>query len=203
MANQIKIAVMSVMLAATIVGASVLMSGKAQKPTPSLAAEEMFVQSKTAKPNPDTSTTSVLSPDGKMTLTMKVNRVNESSTWTFLADGKEILSENLPNGSIYKIPFNTFSPDNKYIFLQKTVSDAMSYPVLSTSGKDISGDGMGLEIVSLFSAKFPEYKVTEVTGWGGMNLIVFNTEKTSGGEGSSFWFEVPSKAFIRLSSKFN
>jgi hypothetical protein len=61
-----------------------------------------------------------------------------------------------------------------------------------------------LEFSSLFYEKFPGYKITEATGWGGLNLIVFNTvEAESGKRGPSFWFEVPTHSFIRLSTQFN
>jgi hypothetical protein len=78
-----------------------------------------------------------------------------------------------------------------------------SYFVLSTTVSPNSLNTPIAEITELFIAKFPDYKITDVTGWGGVNLIIFNTEKASGGTGPSFWFEVPGGGFIRLSTKFN
>ncbi len=204
MDKRLKLIVTVFLLLTTLTGVAVVRSGKEQKAIPSFAApSKLPAASRTTKPNPSPSVTSVNSPDGKMTLNMDTKRGSDGSvTWTFSVAGNQIFTEILPGDASFTIPFNTFSPDNKYIFLQKKISGAVTYPVLSTSGSSISKDGQGLEIVSLFSEKFPDYKVTDVTGWGGINLIVFNTDKTAGGTGPSFWFEVPTKSFIRLSNRF-
>ena len=49
----------------------------------------------------------------------------------------------------------------------------------------------------------PDYNIDEATGWGGLSLIVINTKKVNGGEGPSFWVDVPSGKFTQLSSHFN
>ena len=73
-----------------------------------------------AKANPNQET-EVGSPDGKMTLIVKEEKGKEAATFIFLvtikATGiqKEIYREVGEDGSI-TIPFNTFSPDNKYFF---------------------------------------------------------------------------------------
>ena len=60
-----------------------------------------------------------------------------------------------------------------------------------------------IEFAELFESKYPEYKITAVTGWGGLNLIVINTDKIDGGTGPSFWFDLSGHSFIRLSNRFN
>lgn len=178
-----------------------LLSGKFQKSRTSFAAVVPTI-SPIVTPNPS-NITKITSPDGKMILTVKEKKTDSGNIWTLSIEGKDILSKNLPVGTTLSVPFNTFSPDNKYIFLKENSSGGDSYLVLSTGGVSLTKEGQILEFVSLFAQKHSEYKITEATGWGGMNLIVFNTEKTNGGAGPSFWFEVPTHSFIQLSSKFN
>ena len=74
--------------------------------------------------------------------------------------------------------------------------------MLTVSGKPIIPETQTIEFTKLFESEYPEYIITEVTGWGGINLIVFNTDKVEGGIGPSFWYDVASRSFIRLSNRF-
>lgn len=175
--------------------------GKVQNGSPSLA----LPVAKADLP----SETAVGSPDGKFTLMMREEKGKENVTYSFRitasADGtqKGIFTKTVPVGTTLAIPQNTFSPDDKYVFLKETSSGGTQYIVLSASGVSLNKDGQTLEISSLFEAKYPDLKITDATGWGGMTLIVFNAEKKDGGQGSSFWFDVTGHSFIQLSSHFN
>ncbi|HKB88864.1 MAG TPA: hypothetical protein VKC53_04450 [Patescibacteria group bacterium] len=150
----------------------------------------------------------VVASDGKMSLTMREEKGKETTTYTFVAKNESIGSENqiysktVPLGTVFSIPLNTFSPDDKYLFLKETSASGDTYLAMTSSGALIK-DAQTLDISSLFTAKYDSYKITDVTGWGGMTLIVVNTDKTDGGVGPSFWFDVTSKGFIRLSNRFN
>ena len=74
---------------------------------------------------------------------------------------------------------------------------------MMASGNPIKTDLQNTEVFALFSAKYPDLKVTDVTGWASNNLLVINTDKVSGEVGPSFWFELPSQGFIQLSERFN
>jgi len=149
-------------------------------------------------PNPSQATM-VSSPDGTATLTMREKKSEGNVIYTVTLsdkDGiqKEIFIKTLPQGASLSIPFNTFSPDNKYVFLKEVNSGQTDYFVIAPSGAlDISGP---------FREKYPDYEIADVTGWGGINLVVVNAEKKSGGRGPSFWFDVGSKSFIQLSHSF-
>jgi len=151
----------------------------------------------------------VESSDGNWKITMKEAKTKENTTYTFSvineadSTSTDIFTQTVPTGTTMSIPDNTFSPDDKYLFLRETGAAGNQYLVLTLSGENITKDAQTLEISSLFAAKYQNYKITDVTGWGGMNLIVFNTDKVTGGQGPSFWFEVPSKAIIQLSNRFN
>ena len=55
----------------------------------------------------------------------------------------------------------------------------------------------------LFAQKYADYKITDVTGWAAPTLLVVNTDKLDGTVGPSFWFDVASLSFTRLSTRFN
>lgn len=179
-----------------------ILSSRGQQP------KEISYAPPLAKADPSREST-VASSDGKRTLKMKEEKGKEGVTYTFWvinsADNsqKEVFRKNVPLNTTFAIPANTFSPDGKYVFLKETAPEGTSYPVLSALGTPLTKDGSTLEIVGLFAGKYPNYKITDVTGWGGVGLIVFNTDKSEGGIGPSFWFEIPSGGFIQLSTRFN
>lgn len=152
-------------------------------------------------------TVTVDSPDGKMSLTMKTEKGQETDVYTFSAAGKdnalkEIYKRSVPVGTVVSIPFNTFSPDNKYLLLKEEALGQASHFVLKTSGESFDQDLEVAEVTAPFLAKYEKYDIRDVTGWGGLNLVVINTDKKSGGTGPSFWFDVSSRSFIQLSSRF-
>jgi hypothetical protein len=145
--------------------------------------------------------TNVNSPDGKLTLTMKKEKNQNGIVYTFITTDtvsgiqKNIFTKTVSPGDVISIPANTFSPDDKYIFLKEENLGQSDYFAVTPAGTlDISGS---------FSLKYPKYKITDVTGWGGMTLIVVNTNKEDGSLGPSFWFDISGKSFIQLSTRFN
>ena len=159
-----------------------------------------------ASPSPEP-ILSAVSGDGEVNLEMRQTKGVETNTWTLTASraketAKTIWWQVLPQDISMSIPFNTVSPDNKYLFLKQTKADKTRYLVLRVSGEPIMAESRAVEFAEEFESKYPEYVITEATGWGGINLIVFNTDKVEGGTGPSFWYEVPSGAFIRLSNRF-
>jgi hypothetical protein len=143
----------------------------------------------------------VSSPDGKMSLTMRQENGENGVTYVFLkkdeASGiyKQIFTKTEKAGVSLSIPDNTFSPDNKYIFLKEASQSAVSYLVLT--------DAQTLDVSSLFTAKYQDYVITDATGWAGPTLLILNTDKADGGVGPTFWFDVASHSFIQLSNRFN
>lgn len=196
-------------VAITAIGVVFVLNSQIQKSKeapPSLPKVTSYAP-REAKANPNQET-EVGSPDGKMTLIVKEEKGKEAATFIFLvtikATGiqKEIYREVGEDGSI-TIPFNTFSPDNKYFFLKKEVGGKTSYFVLSTAGIPLTKDSAFMEFSNSFENAYPDYNIDEATGWGGLSLIVINTKKVNGGEGPSFWVDVPSGKFTQLSSHFN
>lgn len=151
----------------------------------------------------------VEAPDGSHILTMKEEKGKNAVTHTLSISTesdnsqKQIFSKTLEEGSALSIPPNTFSPDDKYVFLKETGKSGASYIVLTSSGAPITEASQTITFSDLFAKKLPDYKITDVTGWASPTLIVINTDKLDGTKGPSFWFEVPSQSFILLSTRFN
>ena len=84
--------------------------------------------------------TSVTSPDGLMTLTMKKEKAQDGITYTFLTTYSKtgiqnnIFTKTVSSGDTLSIPANTFSPDDKYIFLKEENSGQIDFFVVTKSG---------------------------------------------------------------------
>ena len=150
------------------------------------------------------------SPDGTYTLALKNGReLNGIVTQIFFITSEssatpiKIFEKDSNEDSRIVIPENTFSPDNKFVFLKFKDLGKTRYIVLRTDGKDIKEDTKSVEIESLFSEAHPDFVITDVTGWGANGLIVVNTDDVNGKIGPSWWFDLSNFSFIRLSTRFN
>ncbi len=179
--------------------------GSQKTTTPALAVTPTFPITTQAAPQIST----VEAPDGSHILTMKEEKGKNAVTHTLSistesdSSQKQIFSKTLEEGSALSIPANTFSPDDKYVFLKESGKNGVSYIVLASSGDPITQDNQTITFSDLFAKKLPDYKITDVTGWASPTLIVINTNKLDGTQGPSFWFEVPTQSFILLSTRFN
>ena len=148
------------------------------------------------------------SPDGKMTLEMTEKKDGAQTTYIVNISGEDGVSRTVFNktydsGWSVSIPYNTFSPDNKRIFLKISGPTTVSYIVVNSSGEEIGKDNQTVEIVGRFEAKEPNYKITDVTGWAAPALMIINTDKNDGSIGPSFWFDLSNMSFVPLSTRFN
>lgn len=151
-------------------------------------------------------TASQTTPDGTKKLTMK-KTYNSDGTSTFIFAVMDGSGENEYNiytikveaSENFSIPFNTWSPDNKYVFIQKNDTGAW---VFKANGQPITTDQAYLDVGDLFMAKIKNVVLKEVTGWASPTLLIVNTVKEDTTKGPSYWFEVPSKAIMVLSSRF-
>lgn len=146
------------------------------------------------------------SPDGTKKLIMKTTH-NFDGTLTYVfsvtdksAESKQVLyTERVKGSESMSIPFNTFSPDNKYLFIQKNGSNAL---VFKATGESVAADQEYFDVSGLFGEKIKQHIFSQATGWASPTLLVINTVTQNGTKGSSYWFEVPSKAILQLASEF-
>lgn len=166
-------------------------------------SSQVFPQAKTVIPPVEASEIkSMDSPDGKLTLLMKTTKSDGLVAYSFSISGKEIFGKAVDPSVSFSIPYNTWSPDNKYVFLKETGPADTNFFVLSALKDSSLQNEQTANITGLFSSKYPDLKIQDVTGWGGVNLVIVNSIKSDGSRGSSFWFEAPSHSFIQLSTRF-
>lgn len=144
-----------------------------------------------------------ISPDGEMELTINTEPMGADLNWNLNINDERVANMALPVGWVVTLPYNSFSPDNKYFFVKEYMGSEYFYKVFYTKGGSINADGSELEITAPFNSRFPEFAITDITGWASPTLLLVNTNKTDGEEGPTFWFDITSKKFIRLSRRFN
>ncbi len=160
----------------------------------------------TGAPNPQEQ--SQISPDGKKVLTMRI-KTNEdfTKTYTFIssnADGTDQKTIYLVTYSAdsMSIPFNTWSPDNKYVFIKHTSPLGSDAIVLKANGEPVTESESAINTTLLFKDKIANNIYDDTTGWASETLLIINTKTSEGAQGTSYWFEIPSKAIIPLSTQF-
>jgi len=158
---------------------------------------------------PEVETFSQGSPDGtkKLTMTVTANK-DASKTYAFTTSDaantsqKSIYTTTLPNAENMGIPFNTWSPDNNYVFLQQNAATSSGAIVMKANGEPLTEGQPYFEVVALFNAHDTGDTYQETTGWASETLLIINTTRPDGTKGPSYWLEIPSKAIIQLSTQF-
>ncbi|MBI3954829.1 hypothetical protein HY338_00165 [Candidatus Gottesmanbacteria bacterium] len=151
-------------------------------------------------------TASQTSPDGTKNLKMKKIPDSDGS-YAFIftvmdgtgANEHALYTAKVQNPENLSIPFNTWSPDNKYLFIQKNENGAL---VFKANGEPIINDQTFFNVEDIFNDKNKNVIPKIVTGWASPTLLIVNTVKEDKSKGPSYWFEVPSQAIIQLSSQF-
>ncbi len=150
-----------------------------------------------SSPSPNRQTT-VNSADGTMTVIMKyVLNLNGSSIYSFYIQDnskktqKLIFSKTKTAGSM-SLPANSWSPDNKTIFIQDSEGGVDSFLVLKASGEEFS-TGKYLDVVTLYNKSKNAYNFRDLTGWDDPVLLHVRTVG-----GPNFWFDITSQSFLQL-----
>ena len=177
---------------------------KFQKATVVSEGEIQKIIIPTVYPHRQIETSSQISPDGTKKLSMeKIRNAEENFTYVFtVADGSGSDKRQLyktKGSESFSISFNTWSPDNKYLFITKNGNDAL---VFKETGEPFAGGEPYLAIQTPFAEKIKNETVSEITGWASPTLLIVNTLNEDKTKGPSFWFEVPSKVIIQLASEF-
>lgn len=165
----------------------------------------------TSVPNPvlkiDTATQ--ISPDGTRKVVMKTTH-NIDGTLDYnisVSDGaganqNQIYKTTVKGSESMSILFNTWSPDDQYFIIAENAREGQSVFVFKASGALFANGEKYLDVTDLFSKQNTGNNFSEATGWASQTLIIVNTTTKDNTKGPSYWFEVPSKAIIQLSSEF-
>lgn len=148
---------------------------------------------------------SQISADGTKNLIMSLTS-NTDGTYSYKfvtedssgINSKQIFLTTVGAFEKYNLPFNAWSPDNKYLFIYKNDTNAL---VFRADGEPIAPNEQYIDLESVFKSKNNTNTLKEVTGWADPALVLFNTTDKNG-QKASFWLEVPSRAIIPLATQF-
>jgi len=158
-------------------------------------------------PQPRVRTFEMESPEGSRLLTLERVESSGLPLHSVFVHTKLDQTERriMSSSTLYEnlsIPFNTWSPDTVYFFLQNSTPQQNDFLVFQSSGEPFSNDERALSVQQLFRGNVEGYIIEDVTGWASENLLLVNTKEADGDEKVSFWFEVPSQTFIQLGTYF-
>ncbi len=145
----------------------------------------------------------VPSPDGTHVLTMKIARNSDGSVvYTFIAADASgnthiVFTKAVgPTGSMM-IPPNSWSPDNRYLFIEERDGGTTHFYVFKTDGQPFPQFGPYEDITPLFTKAQPKLTLKDVTGWDSTDLL--HVTSTNGAiKGPNFWFVVETGGFMQL-----
>ncbi len=190
-----------VLVIIVLVGAAYLIysSAKVGILQKSLASKESPIVGLVQTPPPAVSAGEVHSADGSMNLVMKKVVTGESAAYSFYVTGNSIqnlliFSKTITNGEM-SIPGNSWSPDNKFLFIKGKEGTVSSYLVFKANGESFTDGNKYLDVAALYNDKKMDYVLKDVTGWDAPGLLHVFTN------GPSYWFELASKAFLQLATK--
>lgn len=173
------------------------------------AGQTFTAQDQLLRPYPSqTQPLIVHSGDGTAQLIMrKASQKDGSISYSFfVANGsgkieRTLFTKNISSPVTMMIPANTWSPDNKYVFLRENNSNSFSIFVFKATGETFSGGEKYLNLTSLFDQRNLPYTVADVTGWDSDTLLhVHTTAKEKNSRGPSYWFDVTDRAFLQLAN---
>lgn len=187
----------------------VIQRNNSYQPQFSLASGVPSVSIQAEVVSPKVTVSSQISPDGAKKLIMKVTENNDNTkTYDFSVSDENgsneqfIFTKILDSANSMTIPFNTWSPDNKYFFIQQDTGDIKGVFAFKATGATFANGETFLDVTDLFAKAATGNNFGEATGWASETLIIINTVKSDNTKGPSYWFEIPSKAIIQLSTEF-
>lgn len=159
-------------------------------------------------PSPTQHITQV-SPDGSMILTM-VSTTNNDLSHSYIfqtVNGEDnskhtIYTVTLPPTDSMVIPFNTWSPDNTYVFLEHHRKDGVTILVFRADGQNILEGEKYINVTDVFAQYQMQNAYDQTTGWASGTLLIVDTKEADNSKGPSYWVEIPSKAVIPLATQF-
>lgn len=93
---------------------------------------------------------------------------------------------------------NSWSPDGTYVFVKEKGPGGEKFFVLQSTGTPFGDGQTALDVGALFDARKTGYVFDKVTGWASGTLLILYTKTEQGAKGPSYWFELPSRAFLQL-----
>lgn len=150
------------------------------------------------------------SSDGKKILIVKTTKhTQDTSTFAFSVttqtsqSGQLLFTKSVNTPTTLTVPFNAWSPDNRYFFIQEHMGTNIITHVYASSGQPFADGELSHNVNLFFAEKEASYLLKEITGWAAPTLLLVNTKYVdSEKNGPTFWFDVTRNTVTRLSTSF-
>ena len=157
--------------------------------------------------NPQAQEVSEISPDGTKKVIMSVTSNAYTKTYSFSTANEDGSSAHriyiaTSSAQAFSIPFNTWSPDDRYVFLTDKTASGEAALAMRADGEPFGDGEPFMNVSSIFTERNLGNTYKETIGWASNTLLIVNSTAPDGAKGPSYWFEVPNKAVIELSSQF-
>ena len=197
----------SVLIFVLIVFAYQLGTKKTIAPAIQPVVSELSTIIPTTKPESGTQILQKTSGDGTVTLTIETNtsttgiNTNTFKVTKVQATPAQTIYEATSSSTIfYRIPDNTWSPDNKQFFVELITPDETKYLVYKADGTNYANGQKYLDIGDYWTKSKHTLKIRGVTGWASADLIIVYTAQDDNTPGPAFWFVTGSHNFLQLNS---
>lgn len=101
-------------------------------------------------------------------------------------------------GSTMSIPRNSWSPDNKQIYLMAKSPGGDDYLVFRTDGSNYGDGEKYISLLEHWNKSERDENIIEVSGWAGDDLLMVYTQKRDGTTGSAYSFVTSTRRFSRV-----
>ncbi|MEK7070812.1 MAG: hypothetical protein AAB966_03320 [Patescibacteria group bacterium] len=164
----------------------VLIIGEAEATSPSIWLEE------------------ATNSDGSLKIVGKRKTVGENIGYSFnILDNQNntnlLLFETVADiGQTFAIPSNSWSSDNKYLFIQKNYLGGKDYYVFKADGSSFGDSKKFLEVGEYWRQSGNKEIIDHVSGWAGADLLVAYTTEPDGTGSKAYWFVIGSRKFMQV-----
>lgn len=156
------------------------------------------------RPTPTPTPREESSIEGTKKLRLEAKRQPDGSTtyFVFTADASGanqhlVFQKTEPAGTSLDF-HNSWSPEGAYVFVVEKGPGGEKFFVLQSTGVAFADGQTALDVGALFDARKTGYVFDKVTGWASGTLLILYTKTEQGAKGPSYWFELPSRAFLQL-----
>ncbi|SRR5258708_134119 len=104
-----------------------------------------------------------------------------------------------PSGTTMQIPGNSWSPDDKQLFLETNTAQGSDFLVFKFDGTAYSDGQKYLRVSDYW--KNSTLKIKTITGWAGFVELTAFTTAADGSRGPSFWFVTSTRKFVQLQTR--
>ena len=154
---------------------------------------------------PNTSSRPSSKADKKIWLTSR--KVKDGTLYSvFVSDTSDsnkvqLFGTTMPEATTINLPYNTWAPDDKHVFLEVTrAGQPPTYWIFQAGGGAFTGGQPYLDVGQFWTDRKVPFTIRTATGWASETLLIIYTYKEDGGKGPAYWFDLPSKTFVELAS---